>query len=716
MGISFLAPLFLTGVLAAAVPLVIHLIHKKQAKILPIATLRFLRQIPARTIRKRQLEEYILLAMRMLLLALLALGAARPVLTDAAASGGATATVVVLDDSYSMEYRVSGITRFTEAIEAAGQVVRTLSAGDRAALVTASRPAGATLTTDLDGLRRRIGTARPADLARDLLPAVTKALELLREAPEPNRELTLITDLQSRAVSPLLERLKEEAGDRNIRVTVIDVGATEPANAGVQSISTGAGVAIAGEPIRVSAVISNSSGAPLATRAFLVIGDERVAEERLSIPAGETATVSFSTTADIPGATGGQVVIEADAIPRDDVRHFALPVVGRIPVLLVDGDPSPIRYQDEAFFLHAALSPEDLGAENIRSPVNLTIIKPEDFTAQDLAPYRVLILANTPPLSSRDVTSVRAFVRGGGGLLIFGGNRVDPGAMNRDFGTDSRVGILPAVLSPPTQLESDPEAVIPLADADHRHPLFADLPPQALKDLTKIHVLRALGADARAAGGSVVARLADGNPLIVARNAGRGRVLLVTTSADADWGNFPLRPLFLPLVHRAVQMLAGGGSDTQSYLVGDTASIPAPAVEREPPEITDPTGEIRRLATDPGRDGGLPYGPLVTTGLYRVSGSGAGEDFWFPVNVDPTEGILDRVSADQLIELFGAERTRVLTDVSELASLLTRSREGRPVWGYLLAGALLLLLFEGYFANRIAVVRAARDQGKEGVA
>jgi hypothetical protein len=445
-----------------------------------------------------------------------------------------------------------------------------------------------------------------------------------------------------------------------------------------------------------------------------VLGGERVAEERVSVPAGESATVSFSTTAEVPGATGGEVLIESDALPKDDVRHFALPVVSRIPVLLLNGDPSPIRYQDEAFFLQAALAPEDLGAEGLNSPVNLTIVEPDEFSNQDLAPYRVVILANPPPLMSRDITTVRAFVRSGGGLLIFGGNRVDPEAMNRDFGTDPKNGILPAVLSAPTQLDSDPSAVIPLGDADHRHPLFADLPPETLKDLTKIHVLRALKAEARAAGGSVVAKLINGDPLIVARDAGRGRVLLVTTSADADWGNFPLRPLFLPLMHRAVQMLAGGGSDAHDFLVGETVSVPAPAVVSEPPEVTDPGGEIRRLAIDPGPDGGLPYGPLKTTGLYRVSGGGAGEDFWFSVNVDPEEGDLARVPADELVQLFGAERTRVLTDLAGLTTMLTRSREGRPVWGFLLGGALLLLLFEGFFANRIAAARSARNAGKEG--
>ncbi len=699
--------------LAAAIPVVIHLINRRHAQILPIATLRFLRQIPARTIRRRRVEEYILLAARMLLLALLAIGAARPVITDATASGGATAAVVVLDDSWSLEYRVGGITRYQEAIEAALKVVRTLAPGDRAAVIAASRPSGVTLGSDLDAMQRRIGASSPSPLARDLLAPVEKALELLREAPEPNRELTIITDLQARAVMPLVERLAVGAEDREIRITAIDVGATKPVNAGVAAVRTGAGVAIAGEPIRVSATVRNTSAAPLKTRATLVLGAERVAESKVTVAAKTSVTVSFSITSEIPGAIGGQVAIESDNLMKDDARHFALPVMGRIPVLLVDGDPSPIRYQDEAFFLQAALAPEDLGAEKIRSPVHLRIIEPTEFSEEDLTPYRVIILANVPSLPSRDVTALRAFVRGGAGLLIFCGNRVDANAMNRDFGADPEDGILPAALAPPIQLGSTAEAVVPLGDADHRHPLFADLPPKALKDLTRIHVKRAMQADARVAGGTVVAKLENGTPLIVEKEAGRGRVLLVTTSADADWGNLPLRPLFLPLLHRAVKMLAGGGNTANSYLVGDVASIPAPGPTGPPPEILDPTGDLRRLVGEPGADGGLSYGPLLTPGLYRVTGSGTGEEFTFSVNVDPDEGDLTRADPELLTDLFRGGRFRILTDVSGLEALLTHSREGKPIAGFFLLAALLLLLFEGFFANRIATARAEKNAGKE---
>ncbi|MHC4471039.1 MAG: BatA domain-containing protein [Planctomycetota bacterium] len=708
MGIQLLSPWFLGGLAAAAIPIVIHLIHRRRAKILPIATLRFLRQIPARTIRKRRLEEYLLLAARVAVLALLALGAARPVLKTAAATGGATCAAVVLDDSYSMELRVGGISRFQEGMEGAIKVLRTLSDGDRAALLLASDPAGETLTRDLDALVRRVGAARPSKRAPDLEAAVLSALALLREAREPNRELVIVTDLQDRAVAPLND-LGFEDGDETIRVLLVDVGTPDAANLSVTAVDAGAGVVVAGETTRVTATVVNPSEVGVTTRVSLVLGDERVAERQVSLLPRQTQTVVFRVAADLPGAAAGRVFIDGDALLRDDERHFALPVMGRIPALLVNGDPSPVPYQDEAFFLRAALSPEELGAESASSPVNLRMVDIEELEGEKLDPYRVLILANVPSLSPRKATAVRAFVRAGGGLLFFGGNQVRVDDVNRDLGD-----LLPVTLSAPTQLTDDPEAVIPLERSDREHPLFADLSTEALRDLKRIHVSRVLGAEPTGEGSRVIASLEGGAPLIVERRVGRGRVIVVTTSADIDWGNLPLRPFFLPFLHRAMRLLAGGGDGASDFLVGATVEIPAPRPDAPPPEVTLPTGEVRRLAGEVMLGGGLSFGPLTETGVYRATGSGTGEPWLFTANVDGREGDLARASPDLLEGVFGAERFRRIDDVGALEATLVREREGKPLWGHLLGAALLLLLFEGFFANRIAQARAERERATEG--
>jgi len=698
--VEFLSPLFLAGLGAAAVPVVIHLIHRRRAKVLPIATLRFLRLIPSRTIRRHHLEEYILMAARILLLALLALAGARPVLKDAAAAGGATATAIVIDDSWSMGLRAGGITRFQEARETAVRVLQTLADGDRAALILTSDPGAMTLSTDRRGLVRRAGAAASSLRAPTLLTGVRKGLELLRDAKEPNRELVIVTDLQRRAVEPLLRGLPVKTGDERIRVLLVDVGVIDPANLSVIDARTGSGVALAGERIDVTARIRNTSRTPERARVALILGGERIAAVDVELGPGETRTVPLSAAVLVPGAEGGRVLLDGDDLAADDVRHFALEVMGKIPVLIVNGDPAPVPYQDEVFFLRAALSPQELGAEEIEGPVRLKTVTADGLDDHDLTPYRVVVLANVETVTERTARNLRAFVTEGGGLLLFIGNRVRPADWNDRLGTDPDHGLLPGTLSPATQRGDDEAALLRLTEFTRDHPLFAGLPEEALADLDRIHSRRALGVDTSNAGGEIVASFAGRVPFLVSKAVGRGRVLLVNTSADADWGNLPLRPLFLPLLHRAIRRLAGRAEEREDRVLGER--VPVPGSPAEPPEVTDPRGESSRPTETERTTGQLLYGPLAIPGIYRVRAPRPEDSRLFAANVRAVEGDLRRASPDLLKGRFGEDRFRYVRGGQDIRETLSRSREGRPLWGFLLVAALLVLLFETVFANRVA--------------
>jgi len=702
MGLELLSPLFLAGLAAAAVPVVIHLIHRRQARILPIATLRFLRQVPARTTRKHRLEEYLLLAARALLIALLALAGARPVLRDAQASGGATAVAIVLDDSFSMGCRRDGVTRFQEASEAVVKVLRTLEPGDRAAVVRTSAPGDAALGSDLTGLARRAGSVRPGRAAPTLGPAVDAALRRLREADEPNRELVIVTDLQARALADLGTI---EVEDEGIRVVLVDVGAPDAVNLSVTGVSTGAWAAVAGEEGSVRATIRNSADREATARVTLSIGADSVAHETVTLAAREEREVTLAAAVDVPGAEAGRVSLDPDDLLADDERHFALKVLGRIPVLLVNGDPSPIPYQDEAFFLRAALAPEDLGAAEGAGLARLKTVEPIALADEDLSTYRVVVLANVGALEPRAANRVRAFVRSGGGLLLFTGSRVRAEDWNRTLGREPGA-LLPGLLSPPVQVGDDPDAVLRVEKPEGGHPLLSGLSPEAVRDFGRIHVRRAFGLETGPREGVVVAAFENGVPFLVEREAGRGRVLLVNASADADWGNLPLRPLFLPLLHRAVRLLSGSEEERRGWTVGDRVAIPPPPPSAPLPEVTDPRGEVARPSPEPAPDGSLPYGPLEVPGIHRVKGSGREGSFLFAANRDPAEGDLRRGSPGIVRDRFGPEGFRLLAGTDDVDLALRRSREGRPLWGALLVAALLLLLFETFFANRVARKRA----------
>jgi len=256
------------------------------------------------------------------------------------------------------------------------------------------------------------------------------------------------------------------------------------------------------------------------------------------------------------------------------------------------------------------------------------------------------------------------------------------------------------VLSPATQRGNSEDDLLHLTDFTREHPLFAGLPEEALKDLTNVHSRRALDLDAEAAGGEVIARIGANSPLLVEKAVGRGRVLLVNTSADADWGNLPLRPLFLPLLHRAVRRLAGRSGERPDRHLGERVKLPG--TPSEPPEVTDPSGDVTRPTAIDRTTGEILYGPLSRPGIHRVRAARPEDSLLFAANVRAEEGDVHRAAPDLLRSLFGDDRFRYLRGGDDVRTALAHSREGRPLWGWLIGLALLLLMVETWFANRVA--------------
>src|SRR5215471_6128744 len=103
---SLLSPLFLLGLAALGIPILVHLVRRTKATRVEFPSLMFVRRIPQRTIRRKRLHNHLLLLMRILAILLLILAFTRPYFTssNAKAGSGNRASVVLLDTSFSMRY------------------------------------------------------------------------------------------------------------------------------------------------------------------------------------------------------------------------------------------------------------------------------------------------------------------------------------------------------------------------------------------------------------------------------------------------------------------------------------------------------------------------------------------------------------------------------------------------------------------------------------
>src|ERR1043166_8357535 len=132
---SFLNPYLLFGSLALAIPVLIHLVRREKSEIIPFSSLMFLLKVPKRSIRQQKMKNLLLMALRLLILALLVGAFARPYMTQPAKpvanANSNRGTVLMLDNSYSMRYG----NNFDRLKSEAKKRIDSMRASDRMALV-----------------------------------------------------------------------------------------------------------------------------------------------------------------------------------------------------------------------------------------------------------------------------------------------------------------------------------------------------------------------------------------------------------------------------------------------------------------------------------------------------------------------------------------------------------------------------------------------------
>src|SRR3954463_4267485 len=184
---AFLNPIMLFGLAAVSVPIIIHLLNRRKFQKVVWAAMRFLKLSVEQNQRRMRIEDLILLVLRCLLLALLALALARPALmsNSQAFFGKSKVTAVIIgDNSLSMGVSDGTRTRFDKARDAALQAVDSMPAGSATAVFLASDMVNAVIpepTFDFNLARKVIREAPLSDHGTDLLPGIQKAIDTLKE-------------------------------------------------------------------------------------------------------------------------------------------------------------------------------------------------------------------------------------------------------------------------------------------------------------------------------------------------------------------------------------------------------------------------------------------------------------------------------------------------------------------------------------------------------
>jgi hypothetical protein len=647
--LAFGSPAMLWGAALVAAPLLIHLLNRRRFVVVPFAAMRFLQDAFRQRRRRMRLENLLLLLLRCLLVLLAAVAMALPFVPSdsplAALAGGRREVVYVLDRSGSMGRLVApGVTSDDRMLESLRRRLSALSEerGDAVTLVCLGAgnplpaPIGATPSMALAALD---GLPPPAGVA-DLLAGARLLAERVRPARPGRLDVVIVSDLQAlswgqagESLRALLARVFDEGGG-SLRIEPVGADGRAPANVGVQSLVADDPLPRAGEPLAFTASVRNwSETQPAMVEARFEVDGVRVDTQVASLPPLGSAALSTRRRLDAPGAHHVSVALAADDLPLDDVRTLAVEAHGRPRVLLADGAPGgadPLEWSTG--WLELALDPQQPGVEARFEPVRWDAARLDGTLAQ-LADFDALVLSDVGAPGEAQAEALARAVAAGTPLLLFAGERTDPALWAERLGAR---GLLPMDVGPvrgaPAAAGVEDYVTLALAEppppalslfADPRLAVLLQVPVFAWRELLP----RPAPAQGEAPQAVVLASFADAlgrtQPALVEGRLGRGRILLLGTSAAPDWSLLPRNPaLWVPLVHELLTALLADDPAERNVPVGQQ---PALLVEGWPQsaQLVFPSGAVvpvdRPAGGQPGERSRLDLPvPLDEAGAYRL--------------------------------------------------------------------------------------------------
>jgi len=706
--VTFLNASILAGTALVALPIVLHLIMRRKPRHLEFPALRFLEARRETNQRRLRLRHLLLLALRVAAILFLAVALARPSVKFSGALGSQKAPVaaaLIFDTSMRMGYVHENRSRLEAAQDFGLWVLSQLPKESEIAVLDAHR-GPATFQAHRGAARHRIEQLAPTAAAQPMVTVLEEAVRLLATSKLAGREIYVFTDMArvswptetAAALQGLL------ASQPELGIYVIDVGVQDPSNTSLGELRLSDQVISSKAPLTISTDVRHrgeeeSRTVELYLENRTTKSPEKSRQRIVELSPDGNQRVEFKIDIMDQGTHQGYVDIAgADALACDDRRYFTVEVEDAWKVLVVAPQPTT----EHAQYLTNALAPERFRREG-RARFDCEVIQYGELVQKDIRDYAAIWLLDPPGLEVATWTKLEDYARAGHGLAVCLGSNAEKSV--EAFRTSAALAVLPGTI---VRVARSPEGY--LNPGQSQHPIldaFREIDqtiPWERAPVRRYWQLKNLADDA-----STIASFRDGEPAILERPLGTGRVVAMTTpisdaSRDRAWNSLPAGEVwpFVILANGMASYLVGSLDQTLNYSAGETVVLRLDPQQIHRSYAMNAPGDFEvRLTPD------LAQNTLVITstdavGNYRVSAGGTNDAYrsGFSVNLASEQTDLTRADQQRLLEVFGETPFRVARQRSELEGNVSRGRVGRELFPTLILLLAFVLAAEHILANR----------------
>ena len=654
----FSQPQMLWGLLAVAIPIVVHLFNFRRYRKVYFSNVERLQELVVEQRRHRDVRRWLVLAVRVLAIVGLVLAFAQPIIPQKKGNvqQGAAAVSIYVDNSFSMEQADGEGSVLEKARRSAREVADAYAATDRFQLITNDQKGSEMRWLSKEEFIEQLAAVQPSPATQNISSVCERQQRFMRQSGARNCQSYIISDFQ-RSTSDV-EALPT---DSVMQFTLVPLEGIPTDNVYVDTVRLDAPAYQVGASVGIEVVVANdgdhtAEGVPLR----LDVGGRERTVSTLDIPPHSSTTAHLRFTIEQAGWVDATVSLEDYPITFDNSYFFTFESGRPLQMLVLDETAS------------------GTAIEKLFAGDTLVRCQTAPRLQHDLSQVNFLVLNESSSLTSGDAMQVAEWVQEGGSLLLV------PAAQGKGI---EDVNNLLSMLGAP-QMGAWTANSLRAGKVDFEARLYAGVFSSTTNDVELPTVRGFYAMNGQATVMQTLIALSDGSPWLTLTPVGEGSVYLFASPLKAEWTDFVAQALFVPTLYnmalysRPLPAVAHTlGSETAIPLIGDYSA------EEVPPMLGDVIPDVRRQGK---RSMLLLHGAITTPGLYTL-----GEEH-IAFNLSRKESQLAFLSRSEVEQAIAgrAEYNLMANTSHSLTDQIRESKDGHPLWRWCLVFALLMLVCE----------------------
>jgi hypothetical protein len=663
---TFLNPAVLIGLLAASIPVIIHLLNLKKLKNVEFSTLMFLKELQKNKIRKIKIKQWLLLLLRVLIIIFIVLSFSRPTLKGfniaGVTSAAKTTSVFLIDNSFSMSVIDQRGSFLNQARDLTEKIASIYQDGDEIFINFIADDSIANSNISSSDFLNSLKSNNISYLKPDLKQNLISAAELINRSKNFNREIFLFTDFQKNLLPSENEKADlSELFNNRVKIYSIQFQKKDIVNLSIDEVKPENQIIQKGGIVSFVATISNHSQQNFQNRVIsLFINDKRVAQKSFNINANETQKINIETTLFSDGAINILAEIESDDIEFDNKFYLTINVPEKISILLLRTE----RTNPDFIKLALQTLPDDKILIDEKNPL-------QSVTTQ-ISNYDVVIL-NTDNYGN--LNQLKNFVEQGGALIIIPPHKLNFNNFNNII-SELGLGKFDSFVSNESKVSLQVEKV------DFEHPVFKDLFTNNQQKKIDSPIFTQFMKNSNLIGTTVIS-LADNSKFLVENKIGKGKVFLFNSAFSTDWSDLTLKSLFAPLIVKSIFYLSQKDFNSFQLKAGEEFTMDINKINSSRIIVKRPDGTEDYFQTNEINSSLFRYTKTNLAGIYSVF---AGERLItnFSVNHHASESKMEFLTNEDFEKFlenlnFNGQLIEIKPDENPLEKI-NQSRFGTELW------------------------------------